>query len=112
MHSSGIDDIIDVIITGDDVQKGKPDPESYLLAAQKLDVLPDECLVLEDSVNGVTAALEAGMHVIAIATPFTDAGLHVSEIVDECSIVHDPEKLAETVIRMMAEFNPTSEDYD
>jgi beta-phosphoglucomutase-like phosphatase (HAD superfamily) len=103
LHSLEIDSIIDLIVSGEDVTHGKPDPESYLLAATKLQVLPEECLVLEDSVNGVKAALAAGMNVIAIATPFTNAGLHSSEIVEDCQIVHAPDKLAETVRHMIEE---------
>ncbi|MFC2013545.1 hypothetical protein ACFLU8_01480 [Chloroflexota bacterium] len=45
------------------------------------------------------------MHVIAIATPFTNAGLHTSELVEEYWIVHDPEKLAETVRHKIKELN-------
>lgn len=97
LHSLGMEALINLIVAGDDVKKGKPDPESYLLAAEKLGVSPEECLVLEDSVNGVKSALAAGMNVIAIATPFTNAGLHTSEIVEDCQIVHTPDKLAETV---------------
>ncbi len=103
LHSIGIESLINLIVSGDDVQKGKPDPESYLLAAEKLGVSPEECLALEDSVNGVKAALAAGMKVVAIATPFTNAGLHTSEIVADCQIVHAPDELAETVRHMIEE---------
>jgi len=96
-HSLAIETNIDIIVSGDDVKQGKPNPESYLLAKDKLEVLPEECLVLEDSVNGVKSAKAAGMNVIAIATPFTDAGLHADQIVEDCQIVHEPEKLVETV---------------
>ncbi|MFT5697393.1 MAG: beta-phosphoglucomutase-like phosphatase (HAD superfamily) [Desulforhopalus sp.] len=52
-------------ISGDDVKNGKPDPEPYLAAASKLGVLPAQCLVVEDSVVGVAAAVAAGMTVVA-----------------------------------------------
>ncbi len=103
LHSLGIESLINLIVSGDDVKKGKPYPEPYLLAAEKLGVSPEEGLVLEDSVNGVKAARAAGMNVIAIATPFTNAGLHTSEIVEDCQIVHAPDKLAETVRHMIEE---------
>lgn len=51
---------------GDEVAKGKPEPDLYLLAAKKLEIAPDECLVLEDSVSGARAAYQAGMGVIFI----------------------------------------------
>ena len=59
--------------------------------------------LVEDSANGVKAARSAGMNVIAIATPFTNAGLHTSEIVEDCQIVHAPDELAKTVRHMIEE---------
>lgn len=56
----------EVIITGDEVERGKPHPDIYLRAAEKLGVAPDECLVIEDSLSGVAAAKAAGMCVAAI----------------------------------------------
>ena len=53
-------------VTGEDVIAGKPDPEPYLLGASKLNVNPEECLVFEDSNNGILSALAAGMYVIAV----------------------------------------------
>jgi HAD superfamily hydrolase (TIGR01509 family) len=57
-----------VVVTGNDVTRGKPDPEPYLLAASRLGVPPGRCLVLEDSITGVTAAESAGCFVIAVPT--------------------------------------------
>lgn len=56
------------IITGDDVAQGKPSPEPYLLAASKLGVEVDECVVFEDSPIGVKAGKAAGMQVIGITS--------------------------------------------
>ncbi|MBI2431003.1 MAG: HAD family phosphatase [Candidatus Levybacteria bacterium] len=57
-----------VIITADDVERGKPHPELFLKAAKKLDVKPQECLVIEDANNGIQAAKNADMKCIAITT--------------------------------------------
>ena len=96
-----------MVLTAEDVTKGRPDPEIYLLAAQKLGVPPEECLVLEDSVNGIKAAQSAGMNAVAIATPFTNASIHASEVIKEAWIVHEPEKVAEVVRRRIKELNLT-----
>jgi HAD superfamily hydrolase (TIGR01509 family) len=56
----------EVIITGDEIERGKPHPDIYLRAAEKLGVEPHECLVIEDSLSGVAAGKAAGMHVAAI----------------------------------------------
>lgn len=61
-----------VFVTADDVVKGKPNPEPYLLAAAKLGLEPQECLALEDSPNGIKAAKRAGMRTIAIAACSAD----------------------------------------
>jgi beta-phosphoglucomutase family hydrolase len=58
----------DVLIDDSEVEKGKPDPEIYLKAARRLDFLPELCLVFEDSLAGIQAALNAGMKVIGVAT--------------------------------------------
>jgi len=57
---------ITLAICGDEVARGKPAPDSYLRAAAALDVLPEHCLVIEDSPTGVAAAEAAGMVVIAV----------------------------------------------
>jgi sugar-phosphatase len=54
------------LVTTEDVRTGKPDPESYLLAASRLGVRPADCVVLEDAPAGVAAGRAAGMAVLAI----------------------------------------------
>ncbi|MCH2133322.1 MAG: HAD family phosphatase [Phycisphaerales bacterium] len=57
----GCGQCFDVMVTGDDVTHGKPDPEVFLLAAQRLGVRPNECVVIEDAGAGVEAARRGGM---------------------------------------------------
>lgn len=66
-----LDDFFDAIVTAEDISKGKPDPEIYLLAAKQLSVEPKECVAIEDSVSGIRSAQKAGMKVIGIATTHT-----------------------------------------
>lgn len=54
------------IISGEEVNKGKPDPEIFLTAAKKINVDPSNCIVIEDATNGVKAAKAAGMNCIAL----------------------------------------------
>lgn len=56
----------EVLITAEDVQRGKPDPEGFVLAAQQLGVRIEQCLVFEDSPAGVAAAKAAGAHVAIV----------------------------------------------
>ncbi len=69
-----------VLITADDVKRGKPNPEAYLLAAAKLDVRPERCVVVEDAPAGVSAAHAAGMRVIAVATTHSQIELGEADI--------------------------------
>jgi sugar-phosphatase len=64
-----------VVVSADDVNRGKPDPEGYLLAAQMLGARPASCLVLEDTPAGVAAGLDAGMQVIGVARTYPAARL-------------------------------------
>lgn len=57
-----------VIVPIDEIRNGKPDPEGYLLAAERLNVAPKECLVFEDTRPGIEAGLNAGMQVVALLT--------------------------------------------
>lgn len=66
-----LNDYFKVIITGQDVQKGKPDPESYIQAAKKLTLPPSACVVLEDATHGIESAKAAGCKCIAIQSHST-----------------------------------------
>lgn len=68
----GISDFFDVIITPDDTQKGKPDPEPILLGCEKLDVLPKETVYVGDSIFDMQAAKAAGTQLCAVKYTLTD----------------------------------------
>jgi len=70
LELTGLSRRFEAVITGDDVARGKPDPQCYLLGARSLGVVPERCLVLEDALAGVTAARAAGMKVIGVANRF------------------------------------------
>lgn len=58
-----------VIVSGDDVRHGKPNPEIFLKASELIGISPEHCFVIEDSMNGVLAAKNANMHCIAYRNP-------------------------------------------
>jgi HAD superfamily hydrolase (TIGR01509 family) len=93
----------DFIATRDDVEVGKPNPEIYLLTARMLNIDPSNCLVLEDSPSGVKAALAAGMHCIAVTTPFTRDSIPALNMLEEQWIVHDPSEVLKVVRQKMDE---------
>jgi HAD superfamily hydrolase (TIGR01509 family) len=69
--SIGLADAFEAEAAGDEVPRGKPEPDIYVLAAERLGVLPDRCLAIEDSPNGVLSARQAGMAVLGVRTPYT-----------------------------------------
>ncbi|RIB35494.1 MAG: hypothetical protein BXU00_00040 [Candidatus Nanoclepta minutus] len=68
LDNLGLKGFFDVVITSDDVKNLKPDPEPYILALNRLKLLPDECLAIEDSIYGIISAKNAGINVIAVLT--------------------------------------------
>jgi HAD superfamily hydrolase (TIGR01509 family) len=75
-----------VVVTGADVSRSKPDPEIFLLAAGKMGVNPERCVVFEDSVAGIQAARSAGYLCIGVATTHTEEEL---EPLHPCQIISD-----------------------
>ena len=72
--------LFDAIVDGNHVSKAKPDPEVFLKGAEALGVIPAECVVFEDAIAGVEAAINGGMKVVGIGSPdvLREANLVVS----------------------------------
>ena len=80
LSTLGVADRFQVVVSGDMVKRGKPEPDIFLQAAATLEAHPSHCLVLEDSPHGIQAGKRAGMTVIAILTPLTrDLDLSLSD---------------------------------
>jgi beta-phosphoglucomutase-like phosphatase (HAD superfamily) len=77
----GIDNCFQAIVSSQDVTEGKPSPQSFLLAAQRLGVEPKNCLVIEDAVAGVTAAKRAGMSCLAITNTHPKESLKEADLI-------------------------------
>jgi HAD superfamily hydrolase (TIGR01509 family) len=86
----------DVLVTVDDVAAGKPDPEGYRAAAERLGVAPRDCLVFEDSPAGIAAGRSAGASVCGITTTHPPAELHTAGA------------LAASVAEALARYRPSS----
>ena len=84
LHASRLEDVFDVTVAGDEVDNGKPAPDLFLAAAERLGLPPEQCVAVEDSPAGVEAALAAGMRVVAVARhPDHRAHLRCETVVDE-----------------------------
>ena len=78
-----------MLICADDIARGKPDPEGYLTAAQRLGVAPLECVVIEDAPAGLAAARAAGMRAIGIGGTYSAAALSGADfVVEKLSALH------------------------
>lgn len=85
--------IFEMVTLGDDpeIEQGKPSPDIFLLTAKRLNTIPENCLVFEDSIAGIKAAIAARMSVVAIPDPVFDQQLFQE---------------ADQVLNSMTEFNP------
>ena len=79
LESLGLVPFFKAVVTGEDVERGKPHPDIFLAAARKLGVPPEECLVIEDAPAGVEAAHRAGMRAIALLTSHTPEELAAAD---------------------------------
>ena len=66
LQMSGLEGVFDVIMAGESVVHGKPHPEIFLTAAERLGAAPEHCVVVEDSYNGIKAGHTAGMHTVMV----------------------------------------------
>ncbi len=84
----GMEHEFEFVVTGDGIKKGKPDPEIYIACISQLGVLPEECIVFEDSLNGIKAARAAGCRACAIPSEYTkDEDFSIADIV--CNSLDD-----------------------
>jgi beta-phosphoglucomutase len=74
----GLGTCFDTTSDGNDIENSKPDPEVFLIAAKRLSLLPEECLVVEDAGAGVEAAIAGGMSVLAVGSAKDDNRAHIS----------------------------------
>ncbi|MFH1294386.1 MAG: HAD family phosphatase [Candidatus Aenigmatarchaeota archaeon] len=77
----GILDFFEVKLFAEDVNRGKPDPEIYCKTLQRLGLDSSECVVVEDSVNGINAAKAAGIKCIGIKSPEFNRNIKVADVV-------------------------------
>jgi len=71
LKKHGLADAFEFVISGDMAKKGKPDPEIYNLCVSRIGEPASECLVLEDSLNGIKSGIAAGCHTCAIPSEYT-----------------------------------------
>jgi beta-phosphoglucomutase-like phosphatase (HAD superfamily) len=84
-------DLFDAILTSEDFEYSKPHPDCYLKAAARFGALPEECIVFEDSFNGLKSGRAAGMTVIGLAT--TNPAEEITPLCDQ--VINDYLELSE-----------------
>jgi HAD superfamily hydrolase (TIGR01509 family) len=88
LREIGLERLLDQVVRGDQVPRGKPFPDVFLEAARQLGVAPGQCLAFEDAPMGVEAAISAGMRCVAVATSF-DAHTLLASRVPPTAVVSD-----------------------
>ena len=83
MQKASLLQYLDLIMSNEDVQKAKPDPEIYVTAMQRLRLAPQECLVLEDNKNGIKAAVDSGAHLLRVNDIYDVNYLNIKGRIDE-----------------------------
>lgn len=68
MNYAKLTDYFEFMLSNQDVKNAKPDPEIYLTAMSKMNLKPEECLIVEDNENGIKAAVASGAHVLVVKT--------------------------------------------
>lgn len=81
LREIGLEDAFEAVVSGDDVTRGKPDPEGYLLAARRLGVDPPRCVVVEDAPAGVEAGRRAGARTLGVAADREPSALGADVVV-------------------------------
>jgi len=102
LNALKIRDKLNLIMTRDGVSIGKPHPEIYLKSKDKLNVNSEECLVIEDSVNGIKAGLNAGMNVFAVTNDITRDAVHSANLLPNDFIVDDLTELKSRVYQFLS----------
>ena len=74
-------EVFDIVISGDDVEEGKPSPIPYLKAVEMLGILQDECIVIENAILGVESAKSAGLYCVAVASYIEPQKLEKADLV-------------------------------
>jgi beta-phosphoglucomutase len=87
MELSALTPYLDLLISNEDVSRGKPDPEMYVKAMSTLDVKPEECLILEDNDHGIQAAIASGGHLLKISIPDDVTYQAIKARITEVSVV-------------------------
>jgi len=81
LECTDLQNYFDAFVAGQDVTNGKPAPDTFLKAAEKLSLGTNRCVVVEDAVQGVDAGKAAGMQVVAVTTTRKRADLHRADII-------------------------------
>lgn len=85
LRNAGIEGYFDEIVSGEEIQHGKPEPDIFLCAAEKIGCRPEECFVFEDSENGIKAGYAAGCVTVMIPDLIAPS----SEIMPYCSQIYE-----------------------
>jgi HAD superfamily hydrolase (TIGR01509 family) len=97
LSRTGTTRFFDIILDESNVQKGKPDPEIYIQVAKALNLPPEQCIVIEDSLSGIAAGKAAGSKVIGITTTHTRDELRSTDLVIDDFVGLEPKTILQAL---------------
>lgn len=97
LDKTGLGKYFNIKVSGQDIENGKPAPDIFLNCAQQLDKAPNECLVIEDSKNGVLGALAAGMMAVGHKEPHSTQNLSMANLIIDSYKVSQRKKIVDLV---------------
>lgn len=107
LRAAGLLSYVQHIVTFDDIQRGKPDPEPYQKGAAKLEIPPRDCVVIEDAPSGVRSGKAAGARVLGLRTTTADEellGAGADWIADDCASLRlAPDTSATQIVLLIAD---------
>jgi beta-phosphoglucomutase len=84
LSKAGLLSFLDFFLSNEDVSQGKPSPEIYLKAIHRLELTPEECVVVEDNPHGIAAARAAGAHVLTVKDPSEVTRSRLRNFISKC----------------------------
>jgi len=103
----GVGDLLRATVSGNDVARGKPDPEVFLTAAARLETPPENCIVIEDAQPGIQAAQAGGM----LAIGFVSRGRTAEELSAADRLIHSLEELNHDLLTDMLQKRTASKEF-
>lgn len=105
VESMDIGDVLTATVSTEEVERGKPEPDGYLRAAELLGVEPSKCVAVEDATNGILSAVAAGMRVVAVPPHFHPPA---DDVLEQTTVIETLNDLTHELIAELPGWTPSA----